>query len=245
MKKKVPVHVFAKQYENSKPLAGAGITDIETGEKWVTDRHGYAKFEAEAGRRLSLKFNKAGFPEAQTASVTVPEEGLTGHDHEITLQVPGKKLYKALRAALGKPKPGTHAVVTTVSAFGHNLHNDKGEGGVEVTLRSKDGKIKRDDAIYLGTVLGKTEWLRPIVTSRVSCLNKFRHKATSHDGGALFRDVPPGEYIIEARKKGVVFSASEVTICKNSPEFVNVSPPHSPHVVRPAATSHPAAKHPR
>lgn len=241
MKKKVPVHVFAKQYETSMPLSGAEITDIPTGETWKTDKDGYAKFEVEAGRRLSLKFNKASFPEAQTASVTVPKDGLTGHDHEITLQVPGRKLYKALRTAIGKPKPGTHAVVTTVSACGHNLHNDIGECGVEVTLRSKDGKVRRDDAMYLGTVLGKTEWLRPIATSRISCLKKFRHKATSHDGGAIFRDVPPGDYIIEASKKGVVFSSSEVTIYKNSPEFVNVSPPHSPHVIQPATQT--SAKH--
>jgi hypothetical protein len=30
---KVNVTVWAKQYENSKPIAGADITDMETGEK--------------------------------------------------------------------------------------------------------------------------------------------------------------------------------------------------------------------
>lgn len=237
MTKKVLVEVFAKQYENSNPLADADIIDIPTGEKWRTDKKGYAQLHVEPGRTLSLKFNKASYPEVQTSTVTVPEEGLKGHDHEITLQVPGKKVYKALRIALGKPKKGTHHVVTTVAAFGHTLHNDLGECDVEVTLRSADGKVKRDDAIYLGTAFGKTEWLRPIATSRIPCLNKYRHKATSHDGGAIFKDVPPGDYILEARKKGVVFSTAKVTVFKNSPELVNVSPPHSPHVLKPPANT--------
>jgi hypothetical protein len=224
---KVKVDIFAKNYETSKPLEG-NVTDIATGDTWRTDKTGYAHIEVEAGRKLNLVFNKI----VQTATVKVPDSGLTGEDKEITLQVPGAKLYKALRVAIGKPKAGTHHIVTTVSAEGHTLHNDKGEAGVTVTLKSKDGKVVRNDAMYLGTVLGKTEWLRPIAAARVPGLKKLRHKSTSHDGGAIFRDVPPGDYILEAHKDGVLFSRAKVTVFKNSPELVNVSPPHSPHVVK-------------
>lgn len=231
--KKTLVTVWAKQYENSKPIADADIIDMSTGEKWHTDKNGYAQLHVEPGRVLTLKFNKASFPVVQTATVKVPEEGLSGDDHEITLQVPGKKLYHALRTVLGKPKKGTHHVVTTVSALGKNLHTDLGEAGVSVTLKSTDGKTVHAGDVYLGTMLGKTEWLRPIATARIPGLKRFRHKSTSHDGGAMFLNVPPGDYIMEAHKKGVLFSTSRVTVRKDSPELINISPPHSPHVLPP------------
>lgn len=238
MQKKTLVKIWAKSYETSKPIADAEITDIVTGEKWRTGKDGYAEAHVAPGRILSLKFNKASHPGVQTATVTVPADGLKGEDREITLQVPGKKLYKALRVALGKPKSGTHHVVTTVSAAGKNLHDDSGEKDVVVTLRSADGKINRNDAIYLGTVFGKTEWLRPIAAERVPGLKRLRHKSTSRDGGAIFKNVPPGEYILEARKTGkdgkpVIFTTSRVIVFKDSPELINVSPPHSPRVLPP------------
>jgi hypothetical protein len=234
--KKVPVTVWVKQYETSKPIADADITDMSTGERWRTDKDGYAHLDVEPGRKLTLKFNKASFPPVQTATVTVPPHGLKGDDHEITFQVPGRKLYKALRAVFGKPKKGMHHVVTTVSALGHTLHDDIGEAGVALTLKSKDAKVIRDDAVYLGTAFGKTEWLRPIATARIPGLKRFRHKATSHDGGAMFLNVPPGDYILEARKMGkdgkpVLFTVAELVVSKDSPELINISPPHSPHVL--------------
>ncbi|MEZ0224875.1 MAG: hypothetical protein ACAH83_10000 [Alphaproteobacteria bacterium] len=237
MTKKVLVSVWAKQYETSKPIADGEVVDMETGEKWRTDKAGYAQLQVEPGRKLTLKFNKASFPPVQTASVVVPENGLSGENHEITLQVPGKKLYEALKLALGRPKKGKHHVVTTVSALGKNLHDDRGEDGVVVTLKSTDGKTVRGDGVYLGTVMGKTEWLRPIATARLPGLKRFRHKSTSHDGGAMFLNVPPGDYILEATKMGkdghpVLFTISHVTVRKDSPDLINVSPPHSPHVLR-------------
>jgi hypothetical protein len=240
--KKVLVRIWAKQYENSRPLADAEITDMHTGESWRTGADGYAEAEVEAGRTLSLKFNKASYPEVQAGSVKVPAGGLKSENREITLQVPGSKLYKALRVALGSPKTGTHHVVTTVSAAGKNLHDDLGEEGVVVTLRSADRKTSRNDAIYLGTVLGKTEWLRPIAAERLPGLKRLKHKSTSHDGGAIFKNVPPGEYVLEARKTGadgkpLRFTRAKVTVFENSPELINVSPPHSPHVVARKAKS--------
>src|SRR5205085_5143546 len=38
--KKVPVHIWAKQYETSAPLADARLTDLTTGETWRTGRDG-------------------------------------------------------------------------------------------------------------------------------------------------------------------------------------------------------------
>jgi hypothetical protein len=101
-------------------------------------------------------------------------------------------------------------------------------------LRSADG-TSRNDAVYLGTFLGKTEWIRPILSVRLPFLRAaLAHKATSFDGGAIFMNVPPGDYIFEARKNGVTISSAAMTIYPNSPNVINVSPPWVPKVKGPA-----------
>lgn len=228
---KVPVDVWAKEYETRRTIERAEITDLATGQSWTTGKDGYARLMVEPGRKLTLAFNKAGYPGVQTSTVKVPRQGLTGPDHEITLQVVNSKLEKALMWAFGKPKPGMHYVAATVSAKGHNLHNDRGEPGVTVTLRSRDGRIVRTDGIYLHSIFGKTDWIRPVLAQK---FNRFRHHRapfTSHDGGVIFKDVPEGDYILEAKKYGVVIQNAEIRIYKNSPLGINASPPQGPRVL--------------
>jgi len=227
----VHVDIWAKEYETRRAIGGAEITDLATGERWTTGADGYARLMVDPGRTLTLAFSKAGYPRVQTSTVQVPEEGLTGADNEITMQVVNSKLEKVLMWAIGKPKPGTHYVAATVSAKGHNLHNDKGELGVTVTLRSKDGKIVRDDGIYLHSLFGKTDWFRPILSHRFKPFGRLRAPFTSHDGGVIFNDVPPGHYILEAKKDGVLIQNAEIKIYQNSPLGINASPPHGPRVL--------------
>jgi hypothetical protein len=236
MREQALVNVWAKQYETSRPIAEAEIIDLETGESWVTGDDGYTQLSVFPGRSLSLKFNKLNFPSVQTGTVIVPPEGLVGENNEITLQVPGNYLFKALRLAFGKAEVGKHHVVTTVSAEGKNLHDDGGESGAVVSLRSVDGGRSYKNPVYLGCILGKTEWLRPIATSRIKFLNQFSHKYTGPDGGVVFKNVEPGEYIIEARKEEseesqVLFTSARVKIFPDTPELVNVSPPQGPRVI--------------
>lgn len=245
------VEVWAKRYETFRPVGGAEIVDLRTGERWRTGADGYAHLRVETGRTLCLAFNKAGFPDTQTATVTVPEQGLTGPDNEITLQAPSRGLYRLLRLAVGKPKPGTHYIVTTVSAAGRNLHDNPGEEGrgiafrtpdgekgVSVALKSLDGKTVLRDAMYLGNIGGISEWVRPILTARLPFLRALRARKTSRDGGLIFRDVPPGEYVLEASKTGrdgrpMAFTSTRVSVLKDSPELINASPPHGPKVLAP------------
>lgn len=231
MVKKVPVDIWAKRYETSAPIEGAEIIDLPTGEHWTTGKDGYAHAMVEPGRTLTLVFNKSSMHQ-QTASVEVPAEGLVGHDKEITFQVSGKLLSTVLMAAFGKPEDGKHHVITTVSAFGHDMHNDEGEAGATVILRSADGTVRRD-GYYMGEMNGKTEWFTPIIARRFP---RFAHLMSSHttaDGGVAFTNVPPGDYTLEARKtdgdgRPIAFKTAQVKILPNSPEVVNVSPPHSP-----------------
>lgn len=228
----MPVRVWAKQYETFQPIAGAKVIDIPTGESAVTGLDGYADFAAVPGRVLALKLEKPGLATLQTASIAVPPEGLTGAKHEITLQAPGMWLYRILMGAFGWPKPGHHHLVTTVSACGKDLHDDDGEAGVRVTLVSENAG-RRDDAIYLGNIFGLTEWILPILAARFPVLSRLRHESTSHDGGAIFLNVAPGRYELEAEKrdgngKSIPFKGAEVEIFPGSPLLVNLSPPHGP-----------------
>lgn len=241
--KDVPVNVWVKQYETGKPLINSKVVDLATGEAWKTGLDGYARLKVSPGRVLTLVLRQKGYPDTQTASVTVPPEGLTDVNDEITLQVAGRALYKLLRLGVGKPKQGKHHVAVTVSALGRNLHDDKGEGDVRVTLRSVNGKVHEGAPIYLGKMFGKTEWVRPILSSRIPFLKKYAHTVTSEDGGVIFKNVKPdfkngqpAEYIIEAQKENadgtpVAFTQAKITIFPDSPELINVSPPLGPKVV--------------
>lgn len=234
MTEKVPVSIWAKDYVTSRPIADAEIVDLPTGERWKTGPDGYAHMMAEPGRIITPVLEKEGYPRMQGPTVEIPSEGLEGPNHEITLQVPSNGVYRTLMAAFGKPQPGTHHVVTTVSSLGKNLHDDKGEDGVSVTLRSSN-RTSREDAIYLGTFLGKTEWMGPILSVRLPFLKTaLAHKSTSFDGGAIFMNVLPGDYIFESRKNGVTISSAAMTIYPNSPDVINVSPPWGPKVTGPA-----------
>jgi hypothetical protein len=232
---KVPVSLWAKNYMTSQPVADAEIIDLPTGEHWKTGPDGYAHCMAEPGRVITPVLQKPGYPRMQGPSVKVPAEGLDGPDREITLQVPGNGLYRTLMTSFGKPAAGLHHVVTTVSANGKNLHDDEGEVGVTVTLRATNGTSYRDDAIYLGSMFGKTEWIAPILSVRIPFLQAvLEHRETSFDGGAIFMDVPPGDYIFEARKNGVRISSAAMTIYPDSPALINVSPPWGPKVTGPS-----------
>ena len=125
------------------------------------------------------------------------------------------------------------------------MHNDEGEEGVALTLRSADGSIVHEETpMYLGKLFfGATEWVRPILSARIPFLKRFAHKTTSGDGGVIFKNVKPifnkdgspAEYILEASKTGpngqpIRFSTAKVTIFPDSPEAINVSPPLGPRV---------------
>ena len=241
--KEVPVKVWVKQYETGTPVKNAKVIDLATGDSWKTGKDGYAHLSVAPGRTLTLALHKALCPDIQTASVTVPPEGLTDLNNEITIQAAGSFLYKLLRLGIGKPEADARHIIVTVSAAGKNLHDDEGEAGVKLTLRTADGQPVENSAMYLGKLLGKTEWFRPVLSARIPFLKRFAKQETSGDGGVVFRNVKPefkngqpAEYVIEASKTGpdgkpMTFSSAKVRIYPDSPEVINVSPPLGPRVI--------------
>jgi|GEM_PF-6961725 len=243
--------------DSERAIPYATVTDLHTGEQWVSGKDGYIKTNLEVGRKLSLMFNaSAEYPDTQTATVTVPKEGLTGRDNEITFQVPSDWLYHVLKKSFGEYKEGHCHVVTTVQEYGKNMHDDDGLAGAKAKLISeKDNKVLDTD-MYLGQIGKYTEWFRPLIANGISSLSKafndkklikpvrtivdkisefgedLKCKSTSHDGAAIFFNVPQGEYKLVAEKQGVEFTSSRIEVLPNSPVLINVSPPQSPREIK-------------
>ena len=63
-------------------------------------------------------------------------------------------------------------------------------------------------------------------------LPDYTLKQTSLDGGVLFVNVPPGDYVLRAFKEGTAFP--EVRVRCDAGMFVNASPPKGMHELYPA-----------
>src|SRR5687768_2719333 len=75
---KAPVSGFARNFVTGKPVPGANITVLEDGEKFKTDNAGrFGPIQWPVGKPITLVLEKIGFRTLQSATVTVPAEGLT------------------------------------------------------------------------------------------------------------------------------------------------------------------------
>ena len=217
---------------------GAEIINLRTGEVWETDEHGYAYFKAKPGPELTLAMIHKDYATVQGPTVKVPPTGLTGRFNEMTFQTPTLGLYNLLMTALKKPDEGNSHIVSTIQKAGYNMHIDRGMDGARVYLYDEKGNKKESD-LYLGQLFGLyTDWFNPIFSvwaknAGLDTLKKFfKEDHTSLDGAAMFLNTPPGRYIMRAEKPGYEFTEATVDVIPNlSPNFINVSPPHSPHVI--------------
>lgn len=236
------VQVFAKEFHGG-PIAGASVFDMETWREWKTGADGYVSIPAAPGQQLTLLFNHKSYPAVQTGTVTVPKEGMTGDNHEVTFEVPSETLYETLLLAFGAPKPGTRHVVTTVLAKGSNIHNNIGEPGAFAYLVGANGE-KIEGAYIAAKVTDAegegghtTSWPSIIARRVIERLGSERfgwlvgEKRTTIDGGVLFFDVPLGEYRLVAEKQGVVFSEAHVKVTGWSPRLINAGPPQGPRAM--------------
>ncbi len=228
----ISVELFAKQFETGRPIANARIIDLNSQEVWETNEEGESLLRVQAGRILNLVFEKAGFARIQNGHIQIPDYDLRGELKEITFQVPSSLFYRILRPLLGAPAKNLHAVVTTVSALGHSLRNDHGEAGCSVSLESLEDPEQDFPPTYLGSLyyFQKTEFIFPAL-SRFPYLAFLAHKSTTVDGGVIFKNVPKGEYILQAYKEGLEFNKVKLKIEGNSPELINASPPHGLRVL--------------
>ena len=188
-------------------IEGATISILEFPDKrMVTGADGHFAFDGiPVGSEVSLVLEHPDYHLEQTGTHVVPPEGL----ERITFQGVTNDVYAALAAILGitPDEEGACQMPTTVTRIGKSLYDPgaHGEAGATVTidppLPAEHGPIYFNSRVIPDPSLTET----------------------SDDGGVLYIQVPPGEYVMTATKPGAEFR--QVKFKCRPGVLVNASPP--------------------
>ncbi len=209
---RVSGHAFAFTTSGGR-LEGAYVTALELPTLCLrTDADGYYELEAPVGSDITLEIAHPDFVRVRTGTHEVPPEGI----ERLTFQVPDHATYRLLERVVGHPTDRSLCqIAATITEVGRSLYTtdwpSHGEAGATVTIDPMPASM--DGPIYF-------EYLGPGAILPDRSLTE-----TSRDGGILFLDVPPGEYVLSAVKSGVSFRSVRVR-CEAG-VLVNPSPPWS------------------
>lgn len=188
-------------------IEGATISILEFPDKrMVTGADGHFRFDGiPVGSEVSLVMEAPGYHLEQTGTHVVPPEGL----ELVTFQGVTNDVYAALAAilAITPDDEGSCQMPTTVTRIGKSLYDPgaHGEAGATVTI---DPPLPPEHGpIYFNSRVIPD----PSLTE------------TSDDGGVLYIQVPPGEYVMTATKPGAEFR--QVKFKCRPGVLVNASPP--------------------
>jgi len=188
-------------------IAGATVSILELpDERVVTGSDGHFVFDGiPVGAEVSLVLEHPDYHLIQTGTHVVPPEGL----ERITFQAVTYDVYAALGALLGIVPDEEHAcqMATTVTRVGRSLYDPGAHGEAGATVTIEPPLAPEHGPIYFN--------------ERV--LPDPSRTETSEDGGVLYLQVPPGEYVLTAHKPGVEFVQLKMT-CRAG-VLVNASPP--------------------
>ena len=186
-------------------VAGASVTILELPDRQATtDATGHFVFEGvPVGTDVTLVLSHAEFTPIQTATHTVPAQGL----ERLTVQAVRPGIYDALAALLAiTPDPQRCQMVTTATRIGRSLYDPgaHGEAGVTVSIAPEP---MADGPIYFDA---------SVVPDRTLTM-------TSEDGGVLVINAPPGDYVWTGVKDGARLRSIRMR-CRAG-MLVNASPP--------------------
>lgn len=171
----------------------------------TTDATGHFEIEGlPVGSDVTLVIDHPDYVAMQTGTHELPAEGLD----RVTFQAVPPSTYDLLATVLEiTPDPAMCQIVTTVTRVGRSLYepNDHGEAGATVTTSPA---ISAD--------LGPVYFNESVIPDRTLT-------ETSLDGGVLYYNVPPGDYVWTATKEGAEFETVRIT-CRPG-VVVNASPP--------------------
>lgn len=229
---KVPVVGYAQSLVGGHRIENASVRIVGKKLNMTTNRYGQFGFCGMPNKQLTLVLKKhsrspfSNYKTTQTATVTIPPQGLTGKYAEMTFQVPRIVTYDLLKFIIKreehiKSNSNGCIAVTTVTAYKKTLKDDiQGEESAKLIL-TKNGKVVKDfKPVYFGILLGKTDPFKTGLTS------------TSKDGGVLIYNLSPSKqlYALTATKPGKTFSTAYFRCTKRA--FINLAPPHSPGVIK-------------
>ncbi len=146
----------------------------------------------------------------QTKTFFVENENI----EQVSFQTPTDSVFKFL-AALVKVKIDNNAcqIASTVTRKGASVYtSDLTHGEPDATVAIEPPLPEKYGPIYFQYV------------DRSVVLPDRKLKKTTVDGGVLFVNVPPGEYVMRAHKKGVEFTPVKIKCAAG--KFINASPPH-------------------
>lgn len=187
-------------------VAGAEVWILEDPEmRVVTDEDGYFEFtDLLVGSEVTLVMDHEDYVPIQTGTIVLGPEGA----ERVTFQAVTHEIYGVFANIVDvEPDPSRCQMVTTVTRVGKSIYDPgaHGEGDVIVTI---DPPLSEEQGpIYFNS----------------SVIPDFTLDQTSDDGGVLFIQVEPGEYVWTASKPGVDFR--QVKMKCRAGVLVNASPP--------------------
>jgi len=188
-------------------LAGATISILEHPERQVvTGADGHFEFDdLDEGNEVTLVLSHPDYHPIQNGTMRL---GPAGADL-VTFQAVITPIYQALAALLQitPDEEGACQMVTTFTRYGKTMYDPGAHGEAGALVQLAPALPAEHGPIYFNS----------------SVLPDRALTESSDDGGVLFVQVPPGEYVWTATKPGVAFSRVKMT-CR--PGFlVNASPP--------------------
>ena len=193
-------------------IQGAKVTVLERpGLTDVTDEDGGWSFEGlPSGEGVTFVQRHRDHPAIATGTHLPCGEDL----EQISFQSPDWEIYELMALFAGvEADPTVCQIATTVTIPGGTLYTTEagthGEAGATVTI---DPPLPAEHGpIYFNLVTYNVIYPDPELTE------------TTDDGGVLFVNVPPGDYLLEAHKADTAFTAARITCVPGL--IVNASPP--------------------
>jgi hypothetical protein len=192
-------------------IIGAEIKILELPERSIisNDDGSWRFTDLPSGQEVSFIMLYPGFPEIQTGTILLGDEDV----EKVTFQAPDQKMYDLLASTLDvRPEESKCQIASTVTRVGKSLYTSGGPHGEPgATVAIEPEVAFRYGPYYFNILNDSTIYPDPDLTE------------TTEDGGVLFVNVDPREYILKAHKEGVAFTDVKIK-CRRG-VLVNASPP--------------------
>jgi hypothetical protein len=196
------------------PFIGAPDGRIEGAEIWVLERpemrtttgaDGHFELtDLPVGSEVTLVMDHPDYYPIQTGTIVLGPEGA----ERVTFQAVTYPVFDAFAAIVRVDPDETKCqMVTTVTRVGKSIYDTGAHGEADVVVTLDPPLPDSQGPIYFNS----------------SVIPDFSLERTSDDGGVLFLQVPPGEYVWTATKPGVEFT--HVLMKCRAGVLVNASPP--------------------
>ena len=150
------------------------------------------------------------YPLIQTGTHVVPDVGIDN----LTFQVPTQAIYGALALVVQiTPDPARCQIVTTATRRGGTILEPGAHGEAGVTVSSEPAIPTESGPVYFNS----------------SVIPDRSLTETSDDGGILYTNVLPGEYVLNGTKPGTELESVKIK-CRAG-VLVNASPPRGMNVL--------------